>query len=112
MNIKPIIISYENGEEYTLEFSRESVTYAEEHGFSISDVPDSPMVKFPELFYYSFRMHHPKTTRATADRILFEDLGGVNEEIVERLLDLYNQAYETLINSDGEPSNPKVTVRL
>ena len=74
--VKPIILhDNENNEDYTLEFSRESIRFAEARGFSIADVEKYPMTKLPELFFYAFRMHHKNVSREKTDRILFDDLG-------------------------------------
>ena len=110
--VKPVILQFEGGEEYTLEFSRETIAYAEDHGFSKEDFDTKTMVRMPELFFYAFRMHHPEVTREQADGILFNDLGGVSSELAHRLVELYNEGYKSLINVSGKPKNPKLTVRL
>lgn len=115
MSVKPIIIKdTEKKEEYTLEFSRESVKFAEDRGFKLEDVGDFPMTKLPEFFYYAFRMHHPKMARANTDKILFEELGGIPEGLIERLIELYNQPFECLgVVSDGEErKNSKLIVEM
>ncbi len=44
--IRPLILhDGESGQDYTLEFSRESVKYAESRGFVIDDVERFPMTK-------------------------------------------------------------------
>lgn len=111
--VNPIIITNnETNDEYTLEFSRESVTFAENHGFTMDDFDEKLMTRVPQLFYYAFRMHHPRMTQAMTDKILFEDLGGISKEVSGRLVELYSAPYETLINTEGTPKNSKVTVRL
>lgn len=108
--VKPILLTMEDGTEYTLEFSRKSVEWAERRGFSMDDLSDHMMIRVPELFYYAFRMHHPQITKQQSDDILFEQMGGINEDIVKRLGELYAQGYESLINA--EPKNSKVTITL
>jgi hypothetical protein len=112
--VKPIIIhDEENGMEYTLEFNRESIRFAEARGFDIDDVGKYPMTKIPELFFYAFRMHHKNISREKTDRILFEDLGGLPEGAAERLGALYSAPFEALSsNKDGKKGNPKMTVEL
>lgn len=88
--IKPIVLTdTENGDKFTLEFSRESVKFAEMHGFNMDDVEKYPMTKIPELFYYAFRMHHKNIARDKTDKIFFNDLGGISSAVVERLGLLY-----------------------
>ena len=68
--VKPIIIhDGENQIDYTLEFNRETIRFAEARGFDIDDVGKYPMSKLPELFYYAFRMHHKNVSREKTDRI-------------------------------------------
>ena len=90
--IKPIkITDKDNGAVYELDFCRESVRFAEQHGFDVDDVPKYPMLKFPEFFYYAFRMHHKEVARSQTDK-LFERLGGFSPNFLERLVLLYEQA--------------------
>ena len=47
-DVKPIFVTdTETGMEYTLEFNRESVAFAERRGFEINDVARFPMTKAP-----------------------------------------------------------------
>ena len=112
--VKPIIIhDTENNMDYTLEFNRESIRFAEQRGFDISDVAKFPMTKLPELFFYAFRMHHKNVSREKTDRILFDDLGGLPKGVAERLGALYAAPFEALSqNEEKQVKNPKVTVEL
>ena len=113
--VMPIILhDIENGKDYTLEFNRESVKFAEARGFDIDDVGRFPMTKIPELFFYAFRMHHKNVSREKTDRILFEELGGLPEGVAERLGALYSVPYEALNgkNKEGKKGNPRMTVEL
>lgn len=110
MKVEPIRLKYEDGTEYTLEFNRKSVAYAEQNGFSIEDVAGKLMTRVPELFHYAFRMHHPNMRKDQTDAILFNDLGGLSNEQIEKLIELYGAPYETLINDSGESKNSKLTV--
>lgn len=112
--IKPIIITdTETGDKYTLEFSRESVKFAEARGFVWEDVSRFPMLKLPEIFFYAFRMHHPNIARANTDKIL-EMVGGMSTPMLNRLRELYDATFLTLINTDTDekPKNGKLTVEL
>lgn len=111
--INPIrLTDGDTGETYTLEFSRESVKFAEQRGFKISELTDYPQTNIPALFYYSFRMHHKNVARNQADKML-ENLGGLTTEEIARLVELYNQPNESLILLEGnERKNSKVTVEL
>ena len=110
--VKPIIIhDADNNMDYTLEFNRESIRFAEARGFVMADVDRFPMTKLPELFYYAFRMHHKNISRERTDRIFFDELGGLSEEAATRLGELYAVPYEAL-NGGNESKNSKVTVEL
>ncbi len=109
--VKPIILTdNETGDEYTLEFSRESIRFAEQRGFDIDDVGKYPMTKLPELFFYAFRMHHKNVARAKTDALL-DSLGGVMDApdgLFARLGELYSEGFNTLTDKPAE--NPTVTV--
>jgi hypothetical protein len=111
--VKPIIIHDDvNKRDYTLEFNRESVSFAEMHGFKTDDIDECAMTRIPELFYYAFRMHHMNVSREKTDKILFEDLGGATPELIERLAQLFTEPYRALYNATGKSKNPRVTMEL
>lgn len=111
--VKPIILKMEDGEEFTLEFSRESIRFAEARGFDIDEVAKYPMTRVPELFWYAFRMHHPRISKEQAERILIDDMGGMPKGMAERLGQLYAAPFEALSQDDeGEGKNCKVTVEM
>lgn len=110
--VKPIVLKTKDTE-YTLEFNRESVKFAEMRGFIVEDVTNFPMLKVPELFFYAFRMHHKNVARDKTDKIL-DELGGLPEGFVARLVELYSEPYNFLIESaEGEErKNSKWTVEM
>jgi len=114
MSVKPIIIhDKENEIDYTLEFSRESVKFAEQRGFSIEEVEKYPLSKCEELFFYAFRMHHKNIAREKTDKLLLE-LGGVMgcpDGFMERLSELYLVPFSTL-KGEEERKNSKLIVEL
>lgn len=113
--VKPIVLTdTETGEKYTLEFTRDSVRFAEARGFEIEKLDKTPMTTIPDLFYYSFRANHKYVSREKADRILFEDLGGLPDGMVERLGELYAAPFESLIQTEDEggEKNSRMTVEM
>lgn len=110
--VKPIILTFEDGTEYTLEFNRKAIVYLEDHGFKREEVVDKLMKCVPDLFHAAFLKNHPGMTQDESDKILFEDLGGISNEIAERLLDLYEEPYKSLLSEGGKPKNPKLKVRM
>lgn len=109
--IKPVII-HMPGKDYTLEFDRDSVKFAEAHDFKIDEVDEKQMLRVEELFYFAFRKHHMNVSRQQTDKILYEDLGGITPALIARLTLLFMVPYKTLFNQTGKPKNPKVTVEF
>lgn len=110
--VEPIVLSYEDGQEYVIEFSRETASDAEKAGFTLDDIDQKMMTRVPELIYWGLKMHHPTISKDKAKTILFDDLGGVSEKLLQRLIALYSAPYNALVNESGKPKNPKLTVNL
>lgn len=110
--VNPIVLKTKDTE-YTLEFNRESIRFAESRGFKVEDVSNFPMTKLPELFFYAFRMHHKNVARDKTDKIL-EELGGLPEGFIERLAELYSAPFEylTIVAEGEERKNSKWTVEM
>lgn len=110
-NVKPVILhDNDNDRDYTLEFSRDTIKFAEGRGFKLQDVDDFPMTKIPEFFWYAFRMHHPSVSLNQAEKLL-ERMGGLNEALARRLGELWAVPFSTL-NPNGDEKNLTVTVDL
>lgn len=113
--VRPIIIhDHVDDVDYTLEFTRATVKFAESRGFSIDDVAKYPMTKLYELFFYSFRANHKDVARAKTDKIIDEywgGIGGIPDGVVERLGELYAEPFNATIE-DVDVKNKKATVEL
>ena len=112
--VKPIIITDEETDQtYTLEFSRESVKFAEAHGFSFDDVSRYPMSKIPELFFYAFRKNHKNIARDKTDKIL-DKMNGIPNGLIERLAELYAEPFEalTILDEGEERKNSPITIEF
>ena len=110
--INPFRLTTADGKVYTLEFSRESVKFAESRGFDISELTKFPHTNIPALWFYAFRMNHKNMSRAQTDGLL-EELGGLTPDEIERLVRLYNAPAESLILVEGNGrKNSKMTVEL
>lgn len=111
--LKPmVIVDPENGKEYTLEFSRKSVVKAEQAGLEINALDTKSMTMIPLLFWGAFIMHHPYITRDQTDKILFDGLGGLNEEEMTYLGKLYAEPFQTLIASEDTQNPRKMAVKF
>lgn len=119
--VKPIILKdNEKNTEYTLEFSRDTVRFAEARGFIPDEIDKYPMTKIYEFFWLAFRMHHPNMAKANTDKII-DDWGGIQnipEGLLERLGQLYAAPFGTLTEDETDEEkeerekNRKVTVLL
>lgn len=108
------LIDQETGDEYVLDFSRDSVRFAEQRGFKPDDVLEFPATRIPELFFYAFRKNHKNMAKNQTDRILEEQLGGMTEALLTRLIQLYNQAALThlIASEEDAEKNARMTVEL
>ena len=106
--LNPMVVRvHETDEVFTLEFSRESVKFAENRGFAIGEVGDFPMTKIPDLFFYAFRKNHRNIARSRTDEILIKDLGGLTKEHIERLIQLYAQPMEAIVRIEEDEESAK-----
>ena len=96
--VNPIRITVD-GTVYELDFSRESVAFAEQRGFKAEDVIAFPNTKVPELFFYALRKNHKFIARTQSDKLL-ESIGGMT-------------AYAHRVITDEElAKNSNVTVEM
>ena len=108
--VKPIEITI-GDKTYTLEFNRNSVMSAERAGLELSKIASEPMNTIPLLFYAAFKMHQPEMARKDTDAILFDVLGGLKPEEIERLGELFAAPTQALMNSEeGERKNAKISL--
>lgn len=106
--LKPMVITDpDEGREYTLEYSRKSVVKAENAGLDVNAMESKLMTMVPLLFWGAFLMHHPHMTKEQTDKILFDSLGGLNEDEVAYLGKLYAEPFKALIASEDEGANPR-----
>ena len=112
--IQPIkLTDNDTNETYELDFSRDSIRFAEQRGFKVDEVTDYPVTKFPEIFFYAFRMHHKNLSRTQTDE-LYEKLGGYTPKFLERLIMLYNQAAlaNNIVEDEDAAKNAHMTVEM
>lgn len=106
--VKPMVITDpDEGKEYTLEFSRKTVTRVEQAGLDINQIEAKSMTMIPLLFWGAFLMHHPYMTKDMTDKMLFEKLGGLKSEELEYLGKLYAEPFKTLVAAGEEAENPR-----
>ena len=106
--VKPMVITDpESGKEYMLEFSRRTVVKTEQAGFDVNCLESKSMTMIPLLFWGAFLMHHPHMTKEQTDAILFDGLGGLNDEEMGYLGKLYAAPFQSLIASEDKEANPR-----
>ena len=118
--VEPIRFSYkDNDAQYVLEFNRRTVRFAESKGFPLtpfnaeSIVQDMPFTVLEDLFYYAFQMHHQGMSKTLTDKILYDDFGGLSNDMMAHLIALYLQTYTALINTEeGKTKNPNLILEL
>lgn len=102
---KHINFDYE-GKDYTLEFTRETVTMLERQGFMVDKVGSQPLTYLPMLFAGAFKAHHPSAKAAKIDEIFaqFTDKHG----LLNALAEMYNEPLEALLVDEPEESPKNV----
>lgn len=107
--VKPIKITDKlDGRQYTLEFDKKSVRFADARGFALEDVDRYPMSKMYELFWYAFRKNHPSVSLEKAERIM-DGIGQLPEGFMQRLSALYMKPFEGFTE---ETENPTTIVEM
>ena len=108
------LTDYQTGQVYELDFSRESVVFAERNKFNLEDAIEYPVTGMSDLFYYSFRKNHRNVSREKTDKMIARWGGGVPEKLVKRLIQLYQQAQASnaiQVDEDAE-KNSGLTLEL
>lgn len=96
---KTINFNFE-GEDYTLEFTRNSVATLEKQGFNIGDISDKPLTTLPTLFAGAFLAHHRFIKREIIDRIFAKMTNKM--DLVMRLAEMYNEPITALVDEPEE----------
>ena len=116
--VSPIKIKdAETNHTYILDFSRETVQFAEARGFDWDIVGSQPGTMIPLIWYCAFRRYDRRISLEKTTQIL-EDLGGMRTDWLKRLRALYDQSMASLIadpdkEEDEEAAkNAKLTVSL
>ena len=100
---KQLKFTYED-KEYTLEFTRKTVTEMEKKGFIATEVESKPMTTLPALFEGAFLAHHRFAKKKDIDAI-YEKLNN-KEDLIGKLAEMYNEPIMTLVEEpDGKKGN-------
>lgn len=105
--IKQLKFTYKD-KEYTLMYTRKTVSEMERKGFIASKIEDKPMTMLPELFAGAFLANHRTTDRKTIDEIYAHMTD--KEDLIGRLAEMYNEPIAKLIeNPENSAGNIKWT---
>lgn len=89
-----------DGREYTLEFTRDSIRTMERNGFVIGEIDSKPMTVLPQLFRGAFLANHKFTKVETIDEIYAKLTR--KSELIEKLAEMYNETIDTLVEEPEE----------
>ena len=92
---KQLKITY-NGQEYTLEYTRRTVTLMEQQGFVVSDIDNKPMSTLPKLFAGAFKANHRYIRDDMIDEI-FEHIPN-KTELIGKLAEMYAEPIKALVD--------------
>lgn len=89
-----------NDKEYTLEYTRKTVSIMERNGFKASDISDKPMTTLPLLFEGAFLSRHKFEKKAVKDEIFTKMTN--KAELLDKLVEMYNEPFTTLLDEPEE----------
>ena len=101
---KQLIFTFDD-KEYTLEFTRRTVTEMEKKGFIASEITDKPMSTLPALFAGAFLAHHRYVKQDVIDNI-YSKLTK-KDDLIGKLAEMYNEPIMALV---AEPEEDKGNV--
>lgn len=86
--------------EYTLEFTRRTVSEMEKKGFVAAEVETKPMSTLPALFEGAFLAHHRFEKKEVIDEI-FSHMTH-KDELIGKLAEMYNEPIMALVEEPEE----------
>ncbi|MBS6062736.1 MAG: DUF5055 domain-containing protein [Peptostreptococcaceae bacterium] len=93
-----------DGKDYTLEFTRRTVTEMEKRGFIASEVENKPMTTLPALFEGAFLAHHRFEKKETIDKIFAKMTN--KQDLIGKLAEMYNEPIIALVDEpEGTEGN-------
>ena len=96
---KQLVFEYKNNE-YTLEYTRESVKQMEREGFVASEIMTKPMNTLPKLFAGAFKAHHKYDVKQKQIDEIF-DLFTNKNALIEKLAEMYHEPFEALMDNEN-----------
>lgn len=94
-----------DGVDYTLEFTRRTVSEMERKGFVAGDIDSKPMTILPMLFEGAFLAHH-RFVKSDVIQNIYSKMTH-KEELIGKLAEMYNEPIAALV---AEPDNAEGNV--
>jgi hypothetical protein len=83
------------GQDYTLEFTRNTARQLENTGFKLEDIGNKPNIAIPLLFQASFLVHHKRIKQPLVNEI-YNRLPN-KDELIAKLAEMYGDTVNTLL---------------
>jgi len=96
---KTLTFTYKDNE-YTLEFTKETVKMMEKRGFRANSFEDTPMTTLPDLFAGAFLAHHRYIKKDIVDEIYQHFTH--KSELIGKLAEMYNEPLLGLMEEPEE----------
>lgn len=97
----------DNGKEYKLCFTRETMIATEDMGFNLMEAYEKPIKSLVLLWRGAFLEHHPTLDKSEIDA-LFDKVD--KSELLTTLIDLYRAPVESLFDEENSKNAIKWTV--
>lgn len=94
--MKAITLKDENGKEYVLEFSKNSIMHMERQGFNIDDFDKKPVLMTTMLVQGAFIKNHPNIKYDKVEKI-YSSLKN-KEAFLKKLVEMYNEQADELVD--------------
>lgn len=106
--VRPIVFeNKDTGEKITIEFNREIILRMDADGYSKDGIEEKlsayPLNTIARLFYYGMLMHQPETTLKEATDFFFDHIGQ-DDDIIERLAELFAKPYNDMMSAQRKNS--------
>lgn len=95
-----VITLNDGNDTYTLEYTLRAATLAEQDGFVLDRLGDSPATMIPLLFHWALYKHHPKVNKMKSLEV-YKGIRGKNK-LIKALAEMYSEAVNALVDTDDE----------
>lgn len=94
--MKAITVSDENGNKYTLEFTKTTIVAMERAGFTLDKFDEQPVLMTTLLVQGAFAKNHARVKNSTVERV-FNSLKN-KEAFIEKLVEMYLEQRDSLVD--------------